>query len=453
MSGVLLALVLCALIGLALAPSNVDDKEFQYYRSKQHYNPYKSEITAAASDEILASGIQAGPATFDKTTFATVQEEVYCYLRKIGYNDKSTAAIMGNIDAESNFVPGTVEQTNDPRPKGYGLFQLTNERNSPNAGRSTDMRKFVSKSGAKYPSVESQLEFFEWETKNTAANALSLFYQSNYRRYYKPINSPLYDKFEDTNLTTWEQFKTYTGSTDILTAAFMMGFERPAFSDKINHLTTRRIPKARLYEQKFDDSTCSVGRLTSMTGANGIKASNLFDPSNITKISGLSAAEFKSKAERYMLGHTDWSIARKNHFKTIVVDHAEAWLQSEHDSAMPMNIGFVIGLAVKEGGFDTVKHTSRCNLWSMGMTNLNPNGGENFGPCTDQSIPRAVKTLAKKYIHNGLYSSCHFNLAFPCMNGTYCCGKCGDSQCRTCAQPCKGWTETISNEASRLLNS
>lgn len=89
-------------------------------------------------------------------------KKVYRYLKDQGYNDIAIAAIMGNIQQESNFK-GTdvgIHKVGKTVSGGIGLFQLNDER-------AENLKAFARERGLDYQDPGTQLAFFTHETKTS----------------------------------------------------------------------------------------------------------------------------------------------------------------------------------------------------------------------------------------------------------------------------------------------
>jgi hypothetical protein len=125
----------------------------------------------------------------------TYQEQTWNFLRSKGLNEKSTSAIMGNIQGESGFNPDIVEYGNGI---GFGLCQWS-------FGRRTQLEAYGT-------TITHQLEFLWSEltgenTEITGAN-------------FQWINKSGYLNHSD--------FMEGNGSIEDLTSAFCFSWERPA---------------------------------------------------------------------------------------------------------------------------------------------------------------------------------------------------------------------------------
>jgi hypothetical protein len=136
---------------------------------------------------------------------ASLQDTVWNYLKGKGLPDQSIAAIMGNIQAESEFDPNLVEVGNGI---GLGLCQWSYERRTQLEAYGTD--------------VQHQLDFL-W-TELTGENSVVTGAQKQW------IDKSGYISFND--------FMHGNGSINDLTSAFCFCWERPNVS--LAHLDVRQ---------------------------------------------------------------------------------------------------------------------------------------------------------------------------------------------------------------------
>lgn len=95
------------------------------------------------------------------------EQQIYEGLMKRGFApDEAQAAILNFMD-ESGLNPSITEGApNVHGTRGQGLYQLTDTRDG--VGRRSDYLRFVEQNGYKQPwDIDSQLDFFAWETQNT----------------------------------------------------------------------------------------------------------------------------------------------------------------------------------------------------------------------------------------------------------------------------------------------
>ena len=100
---------------------------------------------------------------------STNESEQYIYqgLLKRGFSPEEAQASILNFKDESGLNPVITEGApNVHGTRGQGLYQLTDTGNG--IGRRTDYLNFVKQNGYQNPwDIDSQLDFFKWETDNT----------------------------------------------------------------------------------------------------------------------------------------------------------------------------------------------------------------------------------------------------------------------------------------------
>lgn len=89
------------------------------------------------------------------------QQRVYNALKAKGYNDIQIAGIMGNFQSESNFRAGILNPNDKGKPS-YGLAQWRDDR----------MRALFRHAGTQNPTIEQQIDFMDYELKNTHKAAM-----------------------------------------------------------------------------------------------------------------------------------------------------------------------------------------------------------------------------------------------------------------------------------------
>lgn len=147
-----------------------------------------------------------------------VSEKVWKFLRGKGLPEKSTAAILGNFQAESEFDINKIEAGGGG---GFGLAQWT-------GGRRAQLERYGT-------SLDHQLNFLWAELSGEGASSVGAKLQwMNKSKYLSHKN-----------------FMAGNGSISELTAAFCHCWERPKEAESVSHLQSRRIPKANEYYTKF----------------------------------------------------------------------------------------------------------------------------------------------------------------------------------------------------------
>lgn len=144
----------------------------------------------------------------------SIEETVWKFLRGKGLSEKSTAAVMGNIYAESGFNEGMIELGNSI---GFGLCQWSYER-----------RKQLEMYGVK---LTHQLNFLWAELSSQIGNTGASFQWINKSGYL-----------------SHDKFMTGNGDINELTKAFCFCWERP--NEAVAHLDTRQ-KKAQEYYSQF----------------------------------------------------------------------------------------------------------------------------------------------------------------------------------------------------------
>ena len=122
----------------------------------------------------------------------TITEQVWNYLRTSGFTETQTAAVMGNIYAESGFDPNVIENGNGI---GIGLCQWS-------YGRRTALENFAATKGKPASDLGVQCEYLVTELTPSSFN----------------------DYYMNNSYNVWYGSR----SIDEATAAFMWGWERPA---------------------------------------------------------------------------------------------------------------------------------------------------------------------------------------------------------------------------------
>jgi hypothetical protein len=150
---------------------------------------------------------------------ATYQEQTWSFLKSKGLPDKSCAAVMGNIQAESGFDPTQIESGNGI---GFGLCQWSYDRRAQLESYGTDF--------------QHQLNFLWSELTGADLDITGASYQW--------INQDGYLNHAD--------FMTGNGTINDLTASFCFSWERP--NVLYAHLDVRQ-QSANDYYTQFSETT------------------------------------------------------------------------------------------------------------------------------------------------------------------------------------------------------
>jgi hypothetical protein len=144
----------------------------------------------------------------------TYQEITWNFLKSKNLNDKSAAAIMGNIQAESGFNPDVIEHGTGI---GFGLCQWS-------YGRRTELEAYGT-------DIEHQLNFLWSELTGEDLEITGANYQW--------INQDEYLNHDD--------FMNGNGSIDDLTASFCFSWERPSL--EYSHIDDRKVYANNYYNE------------------------------------------------------------------------------------------------------------------------------------------------------------------------------------------------------------
>lgn len=173
----------------------------------------------------------------------TVQYHVWNALRAAGYNEITTAATMGNIEAESGFRPDLHEKGGG----GFGLIQWTNQKGH-STGRRTDMENYCKSKGKPTSDLQCQIEYMLMELAGT-----SIWMKANSKYNFGPLTK-----------ADWEAGK----DIETATKAFMACCERPSYNPKTNHID-KRIQYAQNYYDAFKGSPIDTSLSYNITAASG----------------------------------------------------------------------------------------------------------------------------------------------------------------------------------------
>lgn len=132
---------------------------------KGHIDLYVN-VTCFTFDEIFyleaASGVSESTTTL---VGSEITEQVWNFLKSKGIDDIHAAAIMGNIEGESNFNPDLIEVGSGA---GYGLCQWT-------GGRRTQLNAYAASVGKPASDLGVQLDFFWMEYAPGASNSYASY--------------------------------------------------------------------------------------------------------------------------------------------------------------------------------------------------------------------------------------------------------------------------------------
>lgn len=159
-----------------------------------------------------------------------VTATVWSNLKANGYSSIATAAVMGNIYAESRFDSSVIEKTTSVN-KGFGLCQWT-------GGRRIMLEAYASSVGKSASDLTVQLTFLLGElTPGGTSYANYQLVGSSSKRY-------------DGNSYTDSDWRNAT-DVDTATMAFMALFERPSYDASINNIDKRKAA-AREYLAQYN---------------------------------------------------------------------------------------------------------------------------------------------------------------------------------------------------------
>lgn len=232
--------------------------------------------------------------------YKKAEDAAWCTMRSMGFSPVATAAIMGNIQAESSWNPMKVQ---DSGGKGRYLFQLDNGDLSSDGDTTTPrrlncQRMYVKQIGGTMDSVYHQIRYLEYALldleKHNVAGCKGRFYEGNkvfkaiwpgpcsYEKKYKLKNENVkvdsylyaakgtshYARMEqackirsNTSIIDWNTYILNNNENEVdgMAAIFMMVFERPTTNPEKHRLVTRRIKFAEIYLKEYpskEDSLC-----------------------------------------------------------------------------------------------------------------------------------------------------------------------------------------------------
>lgn len=181
-----------------------------------------------------------------------VEQEIAAALNEYGFSNEATAAILGNLKAESGMDPSSDENMdgmfNYAYERACGIFQYTST--SPGTGEYWSFKHWCSSTGKTWSSVASQMEWTfsesgggNWASRWGTALARSGYYS----------NCPGYTD------GSFYQASEFKGADDVVKATFswMACYEMPA-NGQYAHLD-RRIEYAKSYLDKLTSTTTYSG--------------------------------------------------------------------------------------------------------------------------------------------------------------------------------------------------
>lgn len=180
-------------------------------------------VTEISFEEVFA---MKSSSSFGTISGNDVKEQVWNYLKSAGFSEEATAAVMGNMEAESGVDPTSIQSGGAGPAAGICQWENYNTK----SGRWKTLNDFASSRGKDWTDLQCQLDFLmtELESMFTAYTGRVYTY-SNGTQVWWP-----------TQMTS-EQFKKLT-DVDTATEIFCRVFERPS----IPHMDTR-IQSANAY--------------------------------------------------------------------------------------------------------------------------------------------------------------------------------------------------------------
>lgn len=171
----------------------------------------------------------------------TVQYKVWHVLRGAGYLEAAVAAVMGNIQRESEFDPAKVEAGSG---RGFGLVQWTGSRR-------TDLENYAKTKNMDPASLQLQLDFLISELNGTSA--------------WSGKSSTAYDGKSYTK-DDWQ----YGNDLYKTTVAFMTAYERPAVGSNPKEQIQKRVDAATEYYNAFHGQAIDTNAMTTSNIASAI---------------------------------------------------------------------------------------------------------------------------------------------------------------------------------------
>lgn len=153
--------------------------------------------------------------------------------RSMGYNDKTIAGILGNMQNESSINPERIEAGGGG---GYGLVQWTPQSVLINHCNTLGL--------SPYTSGDVQLQVIDAELQKVSS--VNEWYTTQaFIDPYKPSGAT-----DDMVGITGKQFKSNSMNweADKLALMFMVGYERPSYDPDTNHIDKRKADALTWYE-------------------------------------------------------------------------------------------------------------------------------------------------------------------------------------------------------------
>lgn len=188
----------------------------------------------------------------DTGTLTGIEQEIAAALKGYGFSDEATAAVLGNLKAESGMDPTSDEnmdgQFNHAYERACGIFQYTSI--SPGTGEYWTFKQWCSANGKTWSTVEAQME---WTFSGSAGGTWSSRWSTALARSGYYSNCPGY-----TDKGCYEA-GGFKDADDVVKATYswMACYERPA-NGQYAHLD-RRIEYARDYLDKLTSKAAYSG--------------------------------------------------------------------------------------------------------------------------------------------------------------------------------------------------
>lgn len=188
----------------------------------------------------------------DTGTLTGIEQEIAAALKGYGFSDEATAAVLGNLKAESGMDPASDEnmdgQFNHAYERACGIFQYTST--SPGTGEYWTFKQWCSANGKTWSTVEAQME---WTFSGNADGTWSSRWSTALARSGYYSNCPGY-----TDGACYEA-GGFKDADDVVKATYswMACYERPA-NGQYAHLD-RRIEYARDYLDKLTSKAAHSG--------------------------------------------------------------------------------------------------------------------------------------------------------------------------------------------------